>query len=68
MKRRDGTAETTTPADAFDAILTFMENELSFATSHYSGSEAKAHPFRGGMKPTTGKQTTGISPPDIPTF
>lgn len=20
---------------------------------HYSGSEAKAHPFRGGMKPTT---------------
>ncbi|PSQ28728.1 hypothetical protein BRD03_01985 [Halobacteriales archaeon QS_9_68_17] len=26
--------------------------------SRYSGSEAKAHPFRGGMKPTTGKQST----------
>ncbi|PSQ16185.1 hypothetical protein BRD00_12005 [Halobacteriales archaeon QS_8_69_26] len=34
-------------------------------TAHYSGSEAKAHPFTGGMKPTTGNlsmfvATTGV--------
>jgi hypothetical protein len=34
----------------------------------YSGSEAKAHGFSRGMKPTTGKQTTDFGLPDIPTF
>jgi hypothetical protein len=27
----------------------------------YSGSEVKAHPFRGGMKPTTGNLSTLIA-------
>jgi len=27
----------------------------------YSGSEAKAHPFRGGMKPTTGNLSTLVA-------
>ncbi|AZH26060.1 hypothetical protein DU502_12145 [Haloplanus aerogenes] len=34
----------------------------------YSGSEAKAHGFSRGTKPTTGEQTTGHDRPDIPTF
>ncbi|MEF8831610.1 MAG: hypothetical protein V5A23_08765 [Halobacteriales archaeon] len=29
--------------------------------AYYSGSEAKAHPFTGGMKPTTGDLSTFIA-------
>ncbi|EMA45133.1 CheR family methyltransferase [Halobiforma nitratireducens] len=36
MERRDKATQTTTPDEPFDAILTYMEDELSFATSHYN--------------------------------
>jgi hypothetical protein len=41
---------------------------LLVSAHDYSGSEAKAHGFSRGMKPTTGNQTTGDARPNIPTF
>jgi len=38
-----------------------MGSYRAFDSIGYSGSEAKAHPFRGGMKPTTGNLSTLIA-------
>ncbi len=43
-------------------------DRFHYVSTCYSGSEAKAHGFSRGMKPTTGEQTTGVGLPDIPTF
>ena len=47
----------------FDAAEVSLASYLSAQADpeRYSGSEAKAHPFRGGMKPTTGNLSTLIA-------
>ena len=46
-----------------DAVRT-----LERVLAHYSGSEAKAHPFTGADEADNSEQPTGNDPPDIPTI